>query len=89
MRHTPKSTYHHSIYNFAEPLVDDNVGEEEEKLGRCGAHTRHAAAVRPCADADVEAHVVVVVVVDVGVATHYIPSQSSERRSGDCLEREL
>ena len=34
--------------------MDDNVGEEEEKLGRCGAHTRHAAAVRPCADADVE-----------------------------------
>ena len=51
--------------------MDDNAGEEEEKLGRCGAHTRHAAAVRPCADADVEAHVVVVVVVDVGVATHY------------------
>ena len=33
--------------------MDDNVGEDK-KLGRCGAHTRHAAAVRPCADADVE-----------------------------------
>ena len=56
------------MYDFAVVVVDhDKVG----KLGRCGTHTRHVAAVRPLVDADVDFLDCSGRWSEVGVATHY------------------